>query len=166
MGDRAGMIPLDVTSDVGGPITRTVEDTARLLAVLQGADPADALTLSAGRPPDNYTQFLQSDGLQVRARLFLGTLATRTLPLRQGLCPPLPLPTSPLPSPPLSTSPNNPPGASSRRSSPCLLHPCPPRASPGPCHPLAEPRPCPPFFLSAQPLLSLCLPHTCPPPRG
>eukprot|EP00884_Botryococcus_braunii_P006539 jgi/Botrbrau1/15887/Bobra.40_1s0070.1 len=61
---RAGMIPLDVTSDIGGPITRTVEDAARVLSVLQGSDPADALTQGVPKPPDNYSQFLQTDGLK------------------------------------------------------------------------------------------------------
>jgi Asp-tRNA(Asn)/Glu-tRNA(Gln) amidotransferase A subunit family amidase len=60
------MIPLDVTSDIGGPITRTVEDAARVLAVLQGSDPSDGLTQGIPTPPDNYTQFLQPDGLKVR----------------------------------------------------------------------------------------------------
>jgi Asp-tRNA(Asn)/Glu-tRNA(Gln) amidotransferase A subunit family amidase len=66
---RAGMIPLDVTSDIGGPITRTVEDAARVLEVLQGSDPADALTQNNPTPPTNYTQFLKMDGLQVIRRI-------------------------------------------------------------------------------------------------
>jgi amidase len=76
---RAGMIPLDVTSDIGGPITRTVEDAARVLEVLQGSDPADALTQNNSTPPTNYTQFLKADGLQVIPRTACSSYAKHNL---------------------------------------------------------------------------------------
>ncbi len=41
-----GVLPLSPTLDTPGPLTRDIEDSALLLAVLQGADPADRLTLS------------------------------------------------------------------------------------------------------------------------
>ena len=64
---RTGIIPLDSTSDVAGPISRTVEDAVRLFEVSVGVDPADNLTTlqQSYNVPSNYTQFLQTDGLQV-----------------------------------------------------------------------------------------------------
>jgi Asp-tRNA(Asn)/Glu-tRNA(Gln) amidotransferase A subunit family amidase len=62
---RDGIIPLYLRNDVGGPMTRTVEDTARLLGVIAGFDPADPVT-QAGREriPADYTKFLDKDGLK------------------------------------------------------------------------------------------------------
>ena len=59
-------MPLDVTSDVGGPIGRTVEDAVRVFQLLVGYDPDDALTSLAlqNEVPNNYTAYLQP-GLQV-----------------------------------------------------------------------------------------------------
>lgn len=59
-------MPLDTTSDVGGPIGRTVEDTVRVFQLLVGYDPDDALTSLAlqNEVPSNYTSYLQA-GLQV-----------------------------------------------------------------------------------------------------
>ena len=49
-----------------GPMTRTVEDAARLLGVLVGYDPADSQSaFGVGEvPPGGYTQFLDSNSLQ------------------------------------------------------------------------------------------------------
>ena len=56
---RKGIIPLDVTSDVGGPIGRTVEDVARVFQLLVGFDPEDTLTsLAKENPPVNYSASL------------------------------------------------------------------------------------------------------------
>jgi aspartyl-tRNA(Asn)/glutamyl-tRNA(Gln) amidotransferase subunit A len=41
-----GVLPLSPTFDTPGPLTRTVEDAAMLLQVMQGADPRDPRTLS------------------------------------------------------------------------------------------------------------------------
>lgn len=62
---RTGIIPLSATQDTAGPITRTVEDAARMLEVLAGYDPEDPITaLGDGRiPEDGYTAHLDSDGL-------------------------------------------------------------------------------------------------------
>jgi Asp-tRNA(Asn)/Glu-tRNA(Gln) amidotransferase A subunit family amidase len=46
-------------------MTRTVEDAARMLDVLAGADPADdATAASAGRIPDTYTAYLDRNALR------------------------------------------------------------------------------------------------------
>jgi amidase len=62
---RDGIIPLFLHNDMGGPMARTVEDAATVLAVVAGYDPADPITkLSEGKVPANYTQFLDKKGLQ------------------------------------------------------------------------------------------------------
>ena len=65
---RAGIIPLDNTSDIAGPLARSVEDVARMLEVLVAVDPKDPLTnLSKflGSRPANYTSALNRGALQV-----------------------------------------------------------------------------------------------------
>jgi amidase len=53
---RAGIVPLTFSRDRGGPMCRTVEDTAALLEVVAGDDPRDAITAVAhGRPPVVYS---------------------------------------------------------------------------------------------------------------
>ncbi len=62
---RDGIIPLALRNDIGGPLSRTVEDAVRILQVIAGYDPADPITaLSKGKVPDNYLQFLDKDGLK------------------------------------------------------------------------------------------------------
>ena len=46
-----GVLPLSHTLDTPGPLTRSVEDCALLLALLQGADPHDPLTVTL--PPSD-----------------------------------------------------------------------------------------------------------------
>jgi Asp-tRNA(Asn)/Glu-tRNA(Gln) amidotransferase A subunit family amidase len=61
---RSGIIPFSSTQDEAGPITRTVEDTARMLDVIVGYDPADPITaFSIDKIPNSYTTFLDRDGL-------------------------------------------------------------------------------------------------------
>lgn len=61
---RNGIIPLYKRNDIGGPMCRTVEDTAKVLEIIAGYDPEDPITeLCKGKVPDNYTQFLKKDGL-------------------------------------------------------------------------------------------------------
>jgi Asp-tRNA(Asn)/Glu-tRNA(Gln) amidotransferase A subunit family amidase len=61
---RDGIIPLTLTRDVAGPMTRSVEDAAIVLDVIAGFDPADPVTAaSAGQIPASYTDFLDADGL-------------------------------------------------------------------------------------------------------
>lgn len=59
---RDGVIPLAFDRDIAGPMTRTVEDGARLFNVVAGYDPADPFTEPDKRQPD-YTAFLDPDGL-------------------------------------------------------------------------------------------------------
>lgn len=62
---RDGIIPLYLRNDIGGPLARTVEDAVRVFEVIAGYDPADPITkLCDGKVPENYTQFLQKDGLK------------------------------------------------------------------------------------------------------
>lgn len=62
---RSGIVPLHLRNDVVGPMCRTVEDATRVLEIMTGYDPADPITKnSEGKVPDNYTQFLQPDGLK------------------------------------------------------------------------------------------------------
>ena len=62
---RDGIVPLFINNDMGGPMARSVEDAAILLGVLAGYDPADPVTkLSEGKIPENYTQFLDKNGLR------------------------------------------------------------------------------------------------------
>jgi amidase len=62
---REGIAPLYLRNDVGGPMTRTVEDATRILEVIAGYDPADPVTkYSEGKVPENYTQYLKKDGLK------------------------------------------------------------------------------------------------------
>ena len=62
---RDGIIPLYLRNDIGGPMARSVADAVRILAVIAGYDPADPITeRSVGKVPDNYTQFLDKNGLQ------------------------------------------------------------------------------------------------------
>jgi Asp-tRNA(Asn)/Glu-tRNA(Gln) amidotransferase A subunit family amidase len=59
---RDGVIPLVYDRDIAGPMTRTVEDGARLFNVLAGYDPADPLTIPNMRE-ENYLDFLNIEGL-------------------------------------------------------------------------------------------------------
>ena len=62
---RDGIIPLYLRNDIGGPMARTVEDAVRILEVIAGYDPQDSITeISIGNVPENYTQFLDKEGLQ------------------------------------------------------------------------------------------------------
>jgi amidase len=62
---RSGVIPNSITQDEIGPITRTVEDAARLLDVMVGYDPADPVTaLGVRHVPKSYADSLDADGLK------------------------------------------------------------------------------------------------------
>jgi Asp-tRNA(Asn)/Glu-tRNA(Gln) amidotransferase A subunit family amidase len=62
---RDGIMPFSATQDEIGPITRTVEDAARMLEVMAGYDPADPITaFSAGHTPASYVAALDRDALK------------------------------------------------------------------------------------------------------
>jgi amidase len=62
---RAGVMPFSTTQDEAGPITRSVEDAARMLEVMAGYDPADPITpFSAGHVPPSYTESLHPAALK------------------------------------------------------------------------------------------------------
>ncbi|MBD0269378.1 MAG: amidase [Cyanobacteria bacterium Co-bin8] len=65
LSSRSGIVPLALSQDVGGPMTRTVKDAALALNVTVGFDPEDPATAgSIGKLPEDYTAFLDSEGLQ------------------------------------------------------------------------------------------------------
>lgn len=62
---RDGVIPLLANRDIAGPMTRTVEDAARVFNVIDGFDPNDPSTESSkGKLPENYLDYLKRDGLK------------------------------------------------------------------------------------------------------
>ena len=62
---RDGIVPLLANRDVGGPLMRTVRDTAIVYSVLAGYDPADPLTrVGIGRVDRDYTRYLDRKGLR------------------------------------------------------------------------------------------------------
>lgn len=65
LSSRAGIVPLALTQDVGGPIARSVVDLAIVLDATVGLDPRDPQTAeSAGHVPETYTAFLRDDALE------------------------------------------------------------------------------------------------------
>jgi Asp-tRNA(Asn)/Glu-tRNA(Gln) amidotransferase A subunit family amidase len=74
---RDGIVPLLANRDVGGPLMRTVTDTAIVFGMLAGYDPADPITEAAvDRVKPDYRRYLKRNGLQ-GARL--GVLRTLTV---------------------------------------------------------------------------------------
>ncbi|MCX6951049.1 MAG: amidase family protein, partial [Verrucomicrobia bacterium] len=62
---RAGIVPLALTFDTGGPMARSVYDVAVSLGVMTGVDPADPLTkTSEGKFKTDYTQYLKAGSLK------------------------------------------------------------------------------------------------------
>jgi len=62
---RDGIIPLALSFDTGGPMTRAVEVAAIALGIMTGVDPADPVTFdSEGKFFKDYTQFLTLDALR------------------------------------------------------------------------------------------------------
>lgn len=76
---RDGIIAYSLTQDMAGPITRTVADAARVLEAIAGYDSADPATAwNVGEIPENYTSFLQADGLKgARIGLLQNLLGTK-----------------------------------------------------------------------------------------
>src|SRR5262245_17453710 len=81
---RAGIVPLSFSRDRGGPMCRTVTDTALVLEALAGADPRDEVTsLAYGIKPVPYQQHASKTSLAgkrlgvVRDFMIEATLADR-----------------------------------------------------------------------------------------
>lgn len=81
LASRDGIVPLALSQDTGGPMTRTVLDSAVALDAVVGIDPADPVTeRQAGLVPESYTSYLDEGALE-GARIgyvasMLGTNAT------------------------------------------------------------------------------------------
>lgn len=76
---RSGSGPLVVLQDTVGPMTRSVEDAARLFEVMVGYDAADDLSAQAwaARPPQSYVAALENEGLRgARLGLLLDALGS------------------------------------------------------------------------------------------
>jgi amidase len=61
---RTHIVPISVSQDTAGPITRNVRDAARVLEAIAGSDPADAATSDADRNRVAYSQLLSADSLR------------------------------------------------------------------------------------------------------
>ncbi len=62
---RGGIVPLNLASDVAGPMTRTLEDAIAVLQVIAGHDPADPVTAAgADKIPKSYAASLIKEGLK------------------------------------------------------------------------------------------------------
>ncbi|HZP46966.1 MAG TPA: amidase family protein [Vicinamibacterales bacterium] len=61
---RSGVVPLNLAADVAGAVTRTVADTALVLQVVAGPDPADEATASAASHVADYGAALDRAGLK------------------------------------------------------------------------------------------------------
>ena len=69
---RDGIVPLLLNRDIGGPLMRTVKDTAKVFNVIAGYDPADPTTKSyENHKVDDYTADLTRNGL---SKVRLGVL--------------------------------------------------------------------------------------------
>lgn len=77
---RAGVIPLSFDRDIAGPMTRSVEDNARVFNVVAGYDPDDPYTMAGRNHKENdYTYFLDSEVLKGKR---LGVLTSHANPER------------------------------------------------------------------------------------
>src|SRR5262249_10308518 len=62
---RGGVVPLNLGADIAGMVTRTVADTATVLQVITGPDPADPVTaLGRDHLSASYAASLRADGLK------------------------------------------------------------------------------------------------------
>jgi amidase len=75
---RGGIVPISHSQDTAGPMGRSVRDVAILLGAIVGEDPRDPATKeSAGKSHNDYTKFLDADGLRgarigIARRMFRG----------------------------------------------------------------------------------------------
>lgn len=71
---RTNVVPISHTQDTAGPMTRSVADTALLLTVMAGSDPADAATKEADQRKRDYTTALDPNALKGKRIGVLGFL--------------------------------------------------------------------------------------------
>ena len=75
---RTGMMPANPSQDTMGPMTRSVDDAARVLQVIAGYDPEDPITAWAvGHIPESYRDGLRPDALR---GLRVGVMPRREAP--------------------------------------------------------------------------------------
>ncbi len=60
---RRGIVPISLTQDTAGPMTRTVRDAAMLLTVIAGSDPADRWSVDADAHKADYVSVLDAGAL-------------------------------------------------------------------------------------------------------
>ena len=60
---RSGIVPIAISQDTAGPMTRSVADAAAVLTAICGFDPADP-AMRDKREATDYTAFLNADGLR------------------------------------------------------------------------------------------------------
>lgn len=60
---RSGIIPISMSQDTAGPMTRTVADAAMLLAALAGVDAADPASAAAAGHTSDYLKALDANAL-------------------------------------------------------------------------------------------------------
>ncbi|KAF9484242.1 amidase signature enzyme [Pholiota conissans] len=82
---RAGVIPVSLTQDSIGPMTRSVEDTAIVLSAIAGKDPNDVVTLSQPSVIPDFTKALNKDALKgkrigVPRRIFMDQQVAKNAP--------------------------------------------------------------------------------------
>ncbi len=61
---RSGIIPIAASQDTAGPMARTVADAVALLTALCGSDARDDATKEATTRAQDYSKFLDTDGLK------------------------------------------------------------------------------------------------------
>lgn len=61
---RTGIIPISASQDTAGPMTTNVRDTAMMLTVMAGSDPADPATAEADKRRTNYELGLKPGALR------------------------------------------------------------------------------------------------------
>lgn len=61
---RRGIVPISLTQDSAGPMTRTVRDAAMLLTVIAGSDPADPWSAEADAHKADYVGALDAGALK------------------------------------------------------------------------------------------------------
>lgn len=80
---RRGIVPISLTQDSAGPITRTVRDAAMILNVIAGSDPGDPWSAEADANKKDYVAALSDTALQGKRLgvIRIGGYSEETAPL-------------------------------------------------------------------------------------